>query len=106
MSGQPALGERRRTGRGGLARRQGRARRRRTESGPRLEAGVLRVGCGKHVLVFGVIAILAAGALAPGGDDPRTATRDAAPTRGRRIDVARPEWRAGRSIDAPRGPAP
>ena len=57
----------------------------------------------KHVLVFGCLAILAAGALAPGGDEPRTAARDARSTRGHSFDVVRSRWGPGSSIDAPIG---
>ena len=60
----------------------------------------------KHVLVVGCLAILAAGALAPGGDEPRRGTRDARSTPGHRIDVVRTEWRRGRSIEVPTGPVP
>jgi len=60
----------------------------------------------KHLVVCGCLAILAAGALASGGDEPRTGRRDASPTRGPRIDVVRTEWERGRSVDAPAEPVP
>ena len=66
----------------------------------------MRANRWKHVLVFGCLAILAAGASAPGGDEARSATRVTSSTRGHPFDAVRTRWWLGNSIDAPTGPTP